>query len=493
MHHRSVFFSILALAVLSASAQSITGKVIDKETQQAIPYAAIQINESSGTITNEEGYFSFDFGDAAPSGFIISCIGYQSLTVPVLALKDELATFSLSPAAIALNEVLVQKKIPTAEEIIREVNKALPANYSSNYKRYQMFYRSTSYMDFNNLDLSITKATGVSKKQLNLASAKLDSLTHTIMTSKIMEFNDYSGDILFKNKDTAKIAIKKATKLIDSKKDFSIDNIQERAQNIMLQYLDTTLTYRLKTGLFKIEDSLSLNQEKSEKDTVHEHSIANIQSGVLGSLKQGQFYDDAFLNKLLDPDLYRYAFIDAAYLDGSYIYVVSFRPRKARSKFSGTLYISAIDYAILKADYAYSEGKEGAKFNFKLLLGIKFIENINKGTIIFKKTEEGNYFPYYINAQRGNYVYVKRPFKFIENSSEKYKVSCDFLLEGGSRDKKELLILNTQELTDNTFKAFQEPEKIPFTLLERFEPTIWQNSQIIEPLEEMKNFRLSTH
>jgi hypothetical protein len=147
----------------------------------------------------------------------------------------------------------------------------------------------------------------------------------------------------------------------------------------------------------------------------------------------------------------------------------------------------------LKADYAYSEGKEGAKFNLKLLLGIKFIENINKGTIIFKKTPEGNYFPYYINVQRGNYVYVKRPLKFIENSSDKYKVSCDFLLEGGSREKQELLILNTQVLSDNAFKEFQEPDKIPFTLLDKFEPTIWQNSQIIEPLEEMKNFSLSTN
>ncbi len=398
MNSGKVFFSIILITVMSASAQNIRGKVIDEETQLAIPYAAIQVNDNRGTITNEEGYFSFDLDDASTSVIIISCIGYQSLTVPVTAMADELATFSLSPAAIALNEVFLQNKMPTAEEIIREVNKALPTNYNSNNERYQMFYRGTSYMDFNNLDLTITKATGVSKKQLSLASAKLDSLTHTIMTSKIMEFNDYSGDILLKNKDTAKIAISKATKLIDSKKDFSIDNIQERAQNIMLQYLDTSLTYRLKTGLFKIEDSLSLNQEKSEKETANEYSISNIHSRVLGSLKHGQFYDDAFMNKILDPELYRYSFIDASYLDGSYIYVVSFRPRKAKSKFSGTLYISANDYAVLKADYAYSEGKEGAKFNLKLLLGIKFIENINKGTIIFKKTPEGNYFPYYINV-----------------------------------------------------------------------------------------------
>jgi len=381
--------------------------------------------------------------------------------------------------------------MPTAEDIIREVNKALPVNYDGDYQRYQMFYRQTSYMEFDNLDLTINKATGVSKKQVGLASAQLDSLTNSIITSKMIEFKDYSGDILLKNKDTAKIAIQKATKLIDSKKDFSIDKIQVRAQNVILKYLDTTLTYKLKTGLFKIEDSLSLNQDESEKDTTNEFSMNNIKSGVIGSLKQGQFYEEAFMSKILDPNLYRYSFVDASFLDGSYIYVVSFRPRKAKSKFSGNLYISANDYAILKADYSYSKGKEGTKFNFKLLLGIKFIENINKGTVIFRRKPEGKYYPYYIRKESGNYIYVRRPLKFIENSSEKYKVAFDFLLEGGSREKQELLILKTNVLATNEFEAYTAPDEVPFTLLEKFEPTIWQNNQIIEPLEEMKNFKVT--
>jgi len=491
MYPRKVFFFIVLLLSMSITAQNIKGIVIDKETKMAVPYASIQTNNDRGTITNEEGYFSINISDHSPEVLLISSMGYEQLSFPVSNLTEELNTITLNSAVIALNEVLVQNRMPTAEDIIREVNNALPINYDGTYQRYQMFYRETSYMEFDNLDLTINKATGVSKNQVSLASAQLDSLTNTIITSKMIEFKDYSGDILLKNKDTAKIAIQKATKLIDSKKDFSIDKIQERAQNVILKYLDTTLTYKLKTGLFKIEDSLSLNQDESEKDTTNEYSMDNIKSGVIGSLKRGQFYGEAFLSKILDPDLYRYSFVDASFLDGSYIYAVSFRPRKAKSKFSGTLYISANNYTILKADYAYSEGKEGTKFNLKLLLGIKFIENINKGTVIFKQNQEGTYYPYYIKKESGNYIYVRRPLKFIENSSEKYKVAFDFLLEGGTREKQELLILNTNVLPTKEFEEYTAPNEVPFTLLEKFEPSIWQNSQIIEPLEEMKKFKVT--
>lgn len=491
MFSKNVFLFIVLLFSISTSAQNIKGLVLDKDTQLAVPYAAVQINSYKGTITNDEGYFSIDLSEDTPEVLNISSMGYEQLSIPVSNLTDELNTIQLTPAVIVLNEVLLENKMPTAEDIIRKVTNALPINYDSSLQRYQMFYRETAYMEFENLDLTINKATGVTKKRVSRASEQLDSLANSIITSKMIEFKDYSGDILLKNKDSAKIAIQKATKLLDSKKDFSIDKIQERAQNIILQYLDTTLTYKLKTGLFKIEDSLSLDQDESEKERTNEFSMDNINSGVIGSLKRGQFYEEAFMSKILDPDLYRYSFVDASFLDGSYIYVVSFRPRKAKSKFSGTLYISANDYAIVKADYAYSKGKEGTKVNLKLLLGIKYIEHINNGTVIFRRNTKGSYYPYYIKKESGNYIYLKRPLKFIENSSDKYKVSFDFLLEGGSREKQELLILNTNVLATKEYEGYIAPEEVPYTLLERFEPTIWQNNQIIEPLEEMKNFRIS--
>ena len=50
--------------------------------------------------------------------------------------------------------------------------------------------------------------------------------------------------------------------------DFSIDDVQERAQKLVYKYLDTTTTYKLKSGLFKIEDSMSLKSDENEKHTL---------------------------------------------------------------------------------------------------------------------------------------------------------------------------------------------------------------------------------
>jgi hypothetical protein len=154
------------------------------------------------------------------------------------------------------------------------------------------------------------------------------------------------------------------------------------------------------------------------------------------------------------------------------------------------LYISALDYAILKAEYSFSEGKEGKKINLKLLLGIKYIENINRGTIIYNQRHDGRYHPYYIKQEYGNYIYMHRPLKFIENSNDRNKVIFDFTIEGSGRDKKELLILSTNPLDQEEFVSYKEQETIPYTFLRQFEPSIWQNNQIIEPLEEMKNFKV---
>ena len=171
------------------------------------------------------------------------------------------------------------------------------------------------------------------------------------------------------------------------------------------------------------------------------------------------------------------------------MYAVSFRPRKRRSKFEGTLYVDAATFAVLKSDYQYARGREGEKVNLKLLLGVKYVENLDRGTLIFKQNTNGKYYPYYIQKEYGNYFYLHRNLKFIENGPASKKVQFDFLLEGGLR-QKESLLLSPSGTPQAELASLESPEKIPVKKLEQYEPTIWQDTQIIAPLEEMKNFRV---
>ena len=476
------------LLVYHVNAQSLQGRIVDKVTQTGIPYATVQYATKYGTIANEEGSFTLNLPENSTDSLVISSMGYQQERIPITRSTKEL-TIYLEPSVIELEEVLLRNRMPTAEDIIREVRAAFPLNYVSSEQKYQIFFRETSYMRFNKFDVEIDKATAIPKKQVTKASKSLDSLAKVIMSSSLIEFEDLSGFLLLKDKDSSKIAIDKATKLVDSKKDFSMENVQEKAQQIILQYLDTTLTYKLKTGLFKIEDSLALNEENFKNDQKQEFSNKEIRSSILNAFKASQFYELSFLDKILTPNSYKFSLDGASFFQGYPIYVLSFVPRKSKAKFTGKLYISANDYAVLKADYSFSEGKEGRKFNMKLLLGIKYLENRNQGTIIFKIRTDGKYHPYYIKREYGNYVYVHRPLKFIENSDERNKVIFDFTLEGDGREKKELLLLDNEVLSAAAYKNFKEQAVIPYSLLKQFEPTIWQNNQIIEPLEEMKNFK----
>ena len=91
------------------------------------------------------------------------------------------------------------------------------------------------------------------KKQHEGVNNSLDDLTNNIVNSNTMYFQDYMGDLMVEDRKEAKLKILKATSLIDNSNNFSIDNVQTKAQDIILKYLDTTLTYKLKTGLIKIE------------------------------------------------------------------------------------------------------------------------------------------------------------------------------------------------------------------------------------------------
>ena len=266
-----------------------------------------------------------------------------------------------------------------------------------------------------------------------------------------------------------------------------MEKLQERAQAIILSHLDSTKSYKVKTGMFKVEDSLSMGDDLKANEPTDSLDVSYLKGKVTGVAGLSQMNEGKRIYEFLEMESYRYEFLGPTYFDGYYVYAVGFRPRKLRAKFSGTLYIDAATYAILKADYKYAKGRQGEKVNLKLLLGIKYIENLNKGTAIFKRDDSGYYYPYYIQKEYGNYIYLHRSLKFIENGPDAKKVQFDFLMEGGLR-QKESLLMSPAGGPERDMAILPSPDKILVRKLDHYEPTIWQDTEIIAPLEEMKNF-----
>ena len=468
--------------------QSITAKLVDAKSGSPIQYASIKTGQYSGVISNEEGYFTINNDNHNLKSVIISCMGYQNKTLNLQDLKSQNFIIKLEEAINQLNEVFISNKKLNADDIIAKVKLNIANNYDSNLNKYSIFHRNTDYVDFKSLDFEIEKASHVSSKNINEANAALNALSKNVRESDMVHFKDFKGELYNLNADSSKLEVSKATKLLDYKNNFSIDDIQEKTQTIVLKYLDTTKTYKLKSGLFKIEDSLSLQDEQFKEFEKKEYKMPYLNKESRALLRKAQFYDDSFLNQILDSNLYEYTFEETAFNNGNLTYIISYQPRKSKAKYTGKLFISEDTYALTRIDYAYYKDRHGEKLNLKLVLGIKFIANMSEGTLLFEKNSNNKYHPKYLKQTIGAYFYVNRDLKFIENSRARNKTSISFIIEGQNRNKEELLFTSNNKVTLDDFNAIKQPKVVPYILLNQFENTIWENEEILEPLQEMKNF-----
>jgi len=481
-------FAILAINLIFG--QSLTARIIDNNNDP-IPFATVQTGEYTGVITNEEGFFTINLEDISSNDIYFSCLGFTSKTILVEDINANNNTIVLEEFIDELGKVFLSTTTPNALEIIQKVNRNLAKNYNDENQTLNFFHRNTAYANFDRFEAKVTKASGMRKRQHEGVNKSLDSLTRNIINSNTVYFEDYLGDLMIENTKNAKLNVHKATSLVDKSKNFSLNNVQTKAQDLILKYLDTTLTYKLKTGIIKVEDSLSLKSNHDDKDQKDEnmYDVKNLKGETHGLLHNAQTYDDSFMKKIINPELYKYEFVDVTGFNGELVYIITFKPRKSKSKYAGTLYVTDETFAVIKLDYDFGKGKRGQKVNLKLLLGVKYVENIKKGTIIYQRNADSTYVPKYINQEEGRYFYVNRPIKFIENSRTKNKVGFNFIIEGSSISKQELFIIGTTVLDKKTFSAFLEPEDVPYQNLDSYDPSVWKSYNAIEPLDEMKRFK----
>ncbi|MBP0903637.1 carboxypeptidase-like regulatory domain-containing protein [Mariniflexile gromovii] len=476
------------LSFTCSFSQNITAKIMDAKTKAPIPYANIKTGAYSGVISNDEGFFSLNSENPDTTVLNISCLGYKSETLTIKDLKANNYVIKLHEAFNQLDEIYISNKRPNADDIIAKVREKINDNYDFTLNKYNIFYRATDYANFKNLDFEIDKASHVSTKNTNKVNYSLDSLSKNIIASKIISFSDFKGEFSQLDKDSSKLAVAKATKLLDHKKDFSVERIQEKTQELVLKYLDTTKTYKLKSGIFKIEDSLSLVDKKFKEFKKNEHKISALKTNTKALIKGSQFYDGSLLYTILNPDLYNYTLEDITYYNDDLTYIIHYQPRKSKAKYAGKIIINSENYAVTKLDYSYYKSNHGSKFNMKLLLGIKYVENLRTGTILYQKNSENKYHPKYITQTLGSYFYVSRSLKFIENSRAKNKIGINFKIEGDNRNKQELLVTTNSKLSLNDFNLIKEVKTVPVQILKKFESSTWGNDEILEPLEEMKKF-----
>lgn len=487
--NKFLFAGLMSLAAgcLNVWAQQVEGMVRDSLSGDPVPFATLQYGKE-GVITNEEGYFQFPIHSARADSLTVSCLGYRQKKVPITHLKEKGNTVWLSESVIQLNEVFLTNRTPDVLEILAKIRARVPVNYQPDNKEYRLFSRETEYVDFEDLDFQIARASGVPKETLYQTNRVLDSLAGSVLQNRSIHFRDFLGTMYCKDREESKLLVEKATSLLDTKRNFSVEKVQEKAKEVVLHYLDSSSTYKMKSGLFKLEDSLSLEEGNSKQGEAQTYSSESLGRDTRELLNQARFSGETLLMQLLEPGNYDFRFARATFFNEELIYVLEYQPRRGRSKYSGTLYVNGNDYAVVRLSYGYAKGKRGDKLNLKWLAGIKFLEDLHTGTILFRKGEFGTYFPAYMQQTHGSYFYVSRPVTFIENSREKARVTFDILISGRNRVREELLITRATSLRETEYEEKEETGKIPVVQLKKYDATLWQQAETLQPLREMKEF-----
>lgn len=494
-------FTILSimLSIQAGIAQSITGKIVDAKTNESIPYANVTINNLESVVSNAEGYFTISESNSSDTSTIdISYLGYQNRQMTVKELKNQQLIVSLQAGIVELENVNVSNIKPDALSIMAEVKKHLNQHYKSELQpvKNKVFFRETSALKPSVLNFDIEKSTGFTKEGLKSVNSQIKSFSAKLIAQPPVVFSDMLCNyytVTKKKEDklvfSSKLDVIKATRLKDENNSSSLDDLEDKTKNLFLQHLDTTKYYRVKSGWFGSHDTISLRKDFHKKKKPSQ--VAASKSDLNSFISQNNCLYSERLNFVNKPEIYDYTYEGIVYSkDHEFIYVLSFRPRKSKAIYTGKLYISERDYAVLRADYTLAEGEKVSGFNMKFLLGVKSSENVSNGTIIYKPNPSGNgYYLQYATLETGQYVYINRPLKFIELADkEKDVLAIDLKIETNIKTKKEYLNILKSESSEDGIAAVKE-EEFKFILLKRYDPKIWKDYGAIEPLEEMKQFQ----
>lgn len=123
---------------------TISGVVKDKNNKKRLEYVNISIpGSTAGTVTNEDGEFSFKIKDPSHTKAIeISHIGYHNNKVEVKGSDISDLTVWMTPFENMLDEIIIHAREP--RYIVEEAIKKIPVNYSKNENMLTGFYRETA-------------------------------------------------------------------------------------------------------------------------------------------------------------------------------------------------------------------------------------------------------------------------------------------------------------------------------------------------------------
>ncbi|WP_224484831.1 carboxypeptidase-like regulatory domain-containing protein [Robertkochia aurantiaca] len=480
---------LFLLAVVSASAQSISGKVVN-EQNEPIAYATIQLKDDYGVISNSEGEFTLVLPKEPGGKVTISFLGFESLEIPVSEFSEK--TYVLQEKVTELDQVVVSNRQLNADEIVEKMITTAPELHSTSNHEQLFFMRDQNDQQLLDFVFEIDKASQSSRKDLREINAGIEQLTRSIKDSRFKFFTEYYGQHL-QWEDSSKLRVQKAVILKDRDRDISAEEITKKLVNTVRPYLEKEATYKVKTGIIKIEDSLKTDEIFDQDIDSLKGKTKYVKGNLRWRLKEhNEFFKNEELDFLQKMNRYNYVLEGYADIGGEPVYIIRFDPERSSAAFAGKMYIHMFDYGMMRLEYEMLEGEKMQNVNLKFLLGIKYREDRIRVISEFRKNEAGKYYLKFGRRSSGEYAYISRPLKFIKNrtnrSDDRQVFKMDFTFELDNYSTSEIYIAGNNDMNESDFRAFETQENFEPIETEVYDATLWEGYNIIAPIEDIKNY-----
>ncbi|NPD46649.1 carboxypeptidase-like regulatory domain-containing protein [Lentimicrobium sp. S6] len=477
MKKRSLIFSIFVFVTLISFGQNeenhiIRGSIIDKNTNEVLPYANIVILQKyKGTVSNEKGSFSFDLSPfSAQDTLSFQFIGYKSHKVLVNQTTPEMTVY-LEEDMINLSEAFVYGNPPNPKDIIKKVVENKDKNYKYISSNNQVFIRSRDITDIENLSTNV--------KKLSIDQLDEDLIQNTVkkVPRHITSYTDFLGNLYFfeGKSDSLKVDPKRTVSL----KEEDIAEFEQIGKIFENLFKDTGEEeyWKIKSGIF----GQKLDIQEEENDSITETPISNdssstryMRSSIRYWLEYSSIENTDEWEFLYSPGKYKYTLTGGTRVNGEDVFIIDFTP-KSGGEYIGRVYVSTESYALIKADYEYAAGKTGRDIH---LLGIGYTEDYFKASIYFEKIED-SYQLKYFSKKAGKHFSINRSLQLIKkrkrwllNKTLK-EMKLRLKMAANQEESVEVLFLNHEKISNESFAQFNQPKKMKIQYIEQFHDDLW--------------------
>jgi hypothetical protein len=200
------FLFTVTTGYLHAQSLKITGRVIDAETGEPLPYSNVVLKSTyTGTMADSAGRFRLTIIGRRDT-LLVSALGYRGDTISVSPLTDQLLTIPLEPDAFHLSEVTVRMGENPAFEILRRVIANKPLNDPEKKDAYEYEVYHKVEFDLNNFTEKIRR--NIFLRSFSFIFDNTDTTSDSIPYLPIL-FNESTSDFFYrKNPPVSKEVVK---------------------------------------------------------------------------------------------------------------------------------------------------------------------------------------------------------------------------------------------------------------------------------------------